>query len=1545
MSGWFRHALGPPSEVQRQAWPQIKAGQHTLIAAPTGSGKTLAAFLCAIDDLVREGESGPLPDETRVVYVSPLKALSNDIERNLQAPLAGILERLGSDDDAATRIRVGLRTGDTPSAARTAMVKRPPHILVTTPESLYLLATSAGGRSLLKTARVAIIDEIHAVMGSKRGSHLALTLERVEALAEQPLTRIGLSATQKPLAVAARFLTGTQGAADPATSDDDDACRIVDIGHTRPMELSIELPDSPLEAVMPNEVWEELYQRLLALICSHRTTLIFVNTRRLAERMTHNLSQMLANLDSEEPLEVAAHHGSLSKEQRHDAEQRLKSGKLRAIVATASLELGIDIGVVDLVCQFGSPKSIMAFLQRVGRSGHQLGATPRGRLFPLSRDELVECAALMRAVRAGTLDRIVVPERPLDILAQQVVAEVSCREWGEEELFGRLTRAYPYRDLSRDQFDAVVGMLAEGYSTSRGRRAAYLHHDAVNGRLRARRGAGLTALTNGGAIPDNFDFHVRLDPQDLFIGTINEDFAIESMPGDIFQLGNKSWEILKVETGIVRVADAHGKPPTMPFWLGEAPGRTDELSREVSALRTELQRLLAAPSSAGVEAEHARRAVAWVSDAIGISEAGAEQLVTYLHAGRNALTTMPTHQTLVMERFFDDAGDMHLVIHSPRGSRLNRAWGLALRKRFCRSFNFELQAAANEDAILLSLGQTHSFPLADVWRFLNSNTVRDVLVQALLDAPMFQVRFRWNAARALAVQRQRGGRRVPPYLQRMQAEDLVSLVFPDQLACLENITGEREIPDHPLVEQSIADCLTEAMDIDHLERLVADIEGGEVELVARDLREPSPFAQEIIAARPYAFLDDAPLEERRTQAIRNRRWLSPEEAKEFGTLDAAAIDRVREEAAPRVSDADELHDALELLTFIDAPAGDAAGWGKHFDTLRVAGRATTVSWPDSPAGKWVATERLPLWQAVVGVDLLQVDPRLEVPAASRIRTDWPRDEALREIVRGLLDSSGPITVQRLAAQIGVSDRDVDRALLSLETEGAAMRGHFSQTGADSEEWCERRLLARIHRYTLQRLRREIEPLSFDDYVRFVFEWQGIRAANDDTTLVPASPDALLHVVAQLEGVEAPVAAWEESIVTARLPDYDPAWLDQLCAGGELVWARMRVPPPAAAASSAGPLSSTPIAIVRRANADLWRSVRAESDDAAPGADQAEANGEAAQRLARLSSSGRAVADALAPGGALFADELQGRTGLLPTQVDDGLGELAAQGLATSDSFAGLRALVRPASARSPSTRARGSAARRAATRRMPGAARTPALPPWPHGFSRPGRWSLLPDAAATDGDPPPVEEVAWTLLHRYGVVFRRVLERESLAPPWRELARALRSLEARGNVRGGYFVSGVGGEQFALPEAIAKMRSVRRAGPSGMLRVLSAVDPAAVVGLRARPTLEQHRIAGGRAAPVAVRKNRVLFRDGVPIAALEAGKVTFLEDPGEGGSSHLGTATEGEADGGGRLPAVDAWHLERLLRAGHTPTAAGAILQEAERGAALSQLAERGAAN
>ena len=665
---WFRGAFAAPSPAQREAWPAIKAASHTLIAAPTGSGKTLAAFLCAIDELVREAAAGTLADETRVVYVSPLKALSNDIERNLQAPLRGVctlLQEAGVVE--AAEIRAGLRTGDTPASVRTAMTRRPPHIVVTTPESLYLLLTSAGGRGMLATTRTVIVDEIHAILGSKRGSHLALSLERLDALTAQPVTRIGLSATQRPIATAAAFLTGT-GNREPSGGATPPACRIVDSGHRRAMDVALELPGSPLEAVMANEVWEELYQRLAEMILDHRTTLIFVNTRRLAERMSHALEALLG------AEQVAAHHGSLSREQRLDAEQRLKAGKLRVIVATASLELGIDIGVVDLVCQFGSPKSIMAFLQRVGRSGHHISGTPKGRLFPLTRDELVECTALLAAALAGELDRISVRPQPLDVLAQQIVAEVSTREWASDALFAVCRRAFPYRELAREQFDCVVRMLAEGFSTARGRRAAYLHHDAIGGRVRARRGAGLAALTNGGAIPDNFDYQVRVDPQDLFIGSVHEDFAVESVPGDIFLLGNKSWEILKVETGVVRVVDAGGKPPTLPFWLGEAPGRSDELSQAVSGLRARVQRL--------IEADGAPAACRWLTGEVGLDAGAADQVVDYLHAGMNALGAMPTHDTAVMERFFDEAGDMHLVIHSPRGSRLKPRLGAGAAQAF-----------------------------------------------------------------------------------------------------------------------------------------------------------------------------------------------------------------------------------------------------------------------------------------------------------------------------------------------------------------------------------------------------------------------------------------------------------------------------------------------------------------------------------------------------------------------------------------------------------------------------------------------------------------------------------------------------------------------------------------------------------------------------------------------------------------------------------------------------------------------------------------------
>lgn len=1414
---WFARSFPAPTQPQLEAWPEIKKQRHTLIAAPTGSGKTLAAFLSAIDDLVRLGVEGNLDDSTHVIYVSPLKALSNDVQRNLQAPLEGIQAELKALGLPEVNIRTLVRTGDTPAAERTAMTKRPPHVVVTTPESLYILLTSEGGRRMLETARTLIVDEIHAVVGDKRGSHLALSIERLEQLVHQHanatgnLTRIGLSATQRPIEEVARFLVGTRN----LNADNLTDCAIIDSGHARKLDIAIELPESTLEAVMSGEVWEEVYDRLAQLIRQHKTTLVFVNTRRLAERVSRHLGERLGDEN------IAAHHGSLAREQRLVAEQRLKSGELSALVATASLELGIDIGDVNLVCQLGSTRSIASFLQRVGRSNHTVEGFPKGRIFPLSRDELVECAAIVDSVRRGELDHLEIPERPLDILAQQIVAAVAAEEWTEDDLFAMVRRAYPYRNLEREQFDSIVRMLADGFTTKRGRRSTYLHHDAVNQRLRGRRGARLAAITSGGAIPDTADYAVVLEPSELVIGSVNEDFAIESLQGDIFQLGNTSWRVLRVEQGKVRVEDAHGQPPSIPFWLGEAPARTFELSVSVSRLREEIAaRIHTDENGSGVNLEEALK---WLTEEVGISQTGAEQIVEYLAGAKIVLGVMPSQQNLVLERFFDDSGSMQLVLHSPFGSRLNRAWGLALRKRFCRKFNFELQAAATEDAIVLSLGPTHSFPLDDVFHYLNSRTVRQLLCQALLDAPMWNIRWRWNVTRSLAVLRRRGGKKIPAQLQRMDAEDLLTAIFPDQVACAENLTGEREIPSHPLVDQTVKDCLEEAMDIDGLERLLTSIERNEKNLFARDVIEASPLSQEILNARPYAYLDDAPLEERRTRAVFQRRWLDPETAADMGKLDQAAIDRVREEVWPEPRNADELHDALVELGFVTEAEG--ANWHEFFAELKNDRRAGVLSAGETRL--WVAAERLPQIAAVYP------DPALEpaiVAPESVSRTTWTSEEALVEIIRGRLEGLGPVTVEQLVASSGLSKLEIETALLRLEAEGFVIRGKFTP-GTTQTEWSARRLLARIHSYTLNRLRQEIEPVATNDLIRFLLAWQ--KVAPDHQM---EGPESLRGIVEQLEGVEAPAAAWEGELLPARMVEYDPAWLDSLCLSGEVVWARLT--PLSRSAESertrgSGPVRNTPIALLRRKNFALWSSVFPQP---------------APTITSEFSTTTQLVYDYLSMRGASFFTDIVENTKLLRSQVEEALAELVANGVVVSDSFAGLRALLTP-----------GSRKTQAAARRKH---RQPV-----YDMVSAGRWSILQRSNVTPNslDPALAEEVARALLKRYGVVFKRLLEREGIAVPWRVLLRTYHRLEARGDIRGGRFVGGISGEQFALPEAIGMLRSIRRAGAQESLISVSAADPLNLVGII---------VPGSRIT--AHTSNRVLYQDGAPIASFESGEIHFL---------------------------------------------------------------------
>ena len=1522
VAAWFRQAFAAPTAAQAAAWPSIRAGNHTLVAAPTGSGKTLTAFLAAIDALVREGvaHGGVLADATTVVYVSPLKALSNDIHINLEAPLEGIraeLEKLGLPDVA---IRTAVRTGDTPQAERTLLRKSPPHILVTTPESLYVLLGSGSGRAMLSGTRTVIVDEIHAIAGSKRGSHLALSLERLESLCQRRLLRIGLSATQKPIEEVARFLVGAQSAPeyrggrlglretpDSAPHASDSAastrpssaptghllpdgekavgCTIIDVGHSRVRDLAIEVPPVPLEAVMSNDCWELVYDRLATLIRAHRTTLIFVNTRRMAERAARHLSERLGKET------VAAHHGSLAKEQRLDAEQRLKRGELSVLVATASLELGIDIGEVDLVCQLGSPRSIAAFLQRAGRSGHSIDGTPKARLFPSTRDDLIECTALLDCVRRGELDALIMPPQPLDVLAQQIVAEVACQEWNEDALYTLVCRAHPYRQLARADFDAVVRMLAEGFTTRRGARAAYIHRDAVHGQLRARRSARLTALTSGGTIPDTADYKVVLEPQAIIVGTVNEDFAVESMAGDIFQLGNTSYRIQRVERDRLRVEDAHGAPPSIPFWLGEAPGRSSELSFGVSRLRDEI--------AAQLDAGGMPVAQTWLHDQLGLNEAAAEQLVDYLARAKAALGVLPTQHTLVLERFFDESGGTQLVIHTPWGSRINRAWGLALRKRFCRQFNFELQAAATEDAIVLSLSTSHSFPLEEVARYLHSNTAEHVLVQALLDAPLFPARWRWNAVTALALPRFVGGKKVPPPLQRMKSEDLLAAVFPDQVACIENIVGEREVPDHPLVNQTMHDCLREAMDLDGLLQVLRGLENGEISVVARDLTGPSPLAAEVLNAAPYAFLDDAPLEERRTQAVQSRRWNDSNSADDLGQLDPAAIAAVRDEAWPQVRDADEMHEALTLLGFVTADEMLANhGWNERLQELAKAQRATCLApsplwgegWGEGTASResdnkagshkplgehppltsvlpggavWSSAESLPLWQAVHPD--APMHPAIAAPAEYATQV-WTRDDALLELVRRRLGGLGPVTVPALTQSLMVEASDIELALNRLQSEGYVMQGRFTADATDTE-WCERHLLARIHRYTIGRLRREIEPVSRRELMRFLFDWQHVSSA---TRL--SGPDALSATLAQLEGFEAAAGAWESEILPMRIHDYSISWLDELCRAGRISWSRLR----AGSGGSGGPVRSTPIVLLPRRSMAVWTSIASGSNPQ--------------ENL--LSSRAQAVADALKEQGALFFDELLDATRLLRTELEDALGELVAAGRVSADSFAGLRALLLPAAKRDGGRHRR---LRRHLLNDIEDAgrwalARNPILLPF--GENMPDRVDegrvlagMSPTAAVSlrssrktvlspqpspqrgeGADADAIEHIARTLLRRYGVVFWKLLEREApWLPSWRELLRVYHRLEARGEIRGGRFVEGLVGEQFALPEAIAPLRAVRQRADDGELVCLSGCDPLNLVGT----------VLVGDKVP-ALTGSRVLYRDGVPVAALIAGKLVPL---------------------------------------------------------------------
>jgi ATP-dependent Lhr-like helicase len=1591
---WFRAKFAGPTEPQRDGWPHIAAGRNTLIAAPTGSGKTLTAFLAAIDKLLKRSVAGELDDTLRVIYVSPLRALSNDMQRNLESPLREIYSLAAEDGLELVPIRVGLRTGDTSAKDRAAISRKPPQILVTTPESLYLLLTGKRSREKLRHVETIIVDEIHALVRDKRGSHLALSLERLEALCDQPLQRVGLSATQRPIELTAEFLVGSidQGHAadgtskhfttisdslfanapastsgdqpqltpdvpcaaashpdvagcvsnrtattidaDPqvirdirphltakqATSAADSApfcpaksraaepppnghakkskqrllfesasaaepvhqqgsasvtlakpnslesdssstaipttvtgpdprCVIIDVGHRRPLDLAIETPSSELGAVCMHEQWAEVHARIVELVQQHRSTIIFVNTRRLAERVTHQLTELLGED------QISSHHGSLSSKIRLDTEQRLKFGQLKAVVATASLELGLDVGYIDLVIQIGSPRAISTFLQRVGRSGHALGLIPKGRLFALTRDELMESMAVIRAVRQGILDKILIPEAPLDILAQQIVAEVAHQDWQSDDLFAMVKRAYPYRNLTRVSFDSIIHMLSEGIATTSGRSRVYLHHDQVGRRLRARKGAGLAAILNGGAIPEIATYRVVTEPDRTVVGSLDEDFAVESTRGDVFLLGNTSWRIMQVRGGDVNVVDAGGAPPTIPFWFGEAPGRTYELSFEVSRLREELSERIADPAAAEK----------WLVDETTCSVFAAEQIVLYASAQKAAIGLLPTQKQVVYERFFDESGGMQLVIHAPFGSRITKAWGMSMRKRFCRSFDFELQATADDDGIILSLGPQHSFPLESMFTMLNPQNARNLAEQATLANPIFQTRWRWNVIRALQVMRQSAGKKVPPPLLRFRADDLLTAVFPKLTGCKEEIVGDIPLPDHPLAFQTMEDCLFEALDIKGLIDVLGRISRQEITLIGRDTREPSPFCYELLNANPYAFLDGGEVQERRARAVNMRRSLTVESVSDLGRLDPLAIEQVRREAQPLIRDADELHDAL--LSRIVLPISEGQGWERWFEQLQSAGRATSLS----VAGQhyWVPTERLPAARAAYPAATLGRD--LAIPEG--IKTDWTDIDARIALVRGYLDFCGPTTAEFVADLLCLTSNQVFACLEYLEGEGVVLRGRFTpnlqrdtapepasdtaNVNAVSEsvppesepanqpavtiplapelivEWCHRRLLARIHRLTLEGLRREIQPIEVDTFIRFLSRHHGVLPGSR-----PSGSNGVYQVLAQMQGLDIPAISWERDILPGRVDKYQSSWLDELCLAGEVGWGRLF--PPKRDPERSRPMASltrvAPISIFLREDV-VWLTAQSPALDAQS-----------------LSTPAQEVVELLTARGAMFAADLKSNTHQLSSQLDDVLGELITQGFVTADGFGGLRRMIADKS----STSDRDSYGMKR------GAVRTR------QSNSGIGRWSLwrtIPADAPETDHAAVIEQWAWQLLRRWGVMFRDLLTRESGAPNWFDLVQFYRRLEARGEVRGGRFIAGVAGEQFALGDTVRTLRRLRDEPGTNELVVITGSDPLNLVGI-----LTTH------ARVVSTASNRIAYWNGKPIAALHGGEVIALGD-------------------------------------------------------------------
>jgi ATP-dependent Lhr-like helicase len=1392
---WFTRAFDSPTEAQIQAWPAIARGEHTLLSAPTGSGKTLAAFLWGLDRLVAEPSPEP---RTRLVYVSPLKALSYDIERNLRAPLRGI----GGD------VTVGIRTGDTPQKERQAMLRTPPDVLITTPESLYLMLTSRA-REIFDDVDWVIVDEIHAVAQTKRGAHLALTLERLEHQAGRPVQRIGLSATQRPLDEVGRFLAGTGR-----------ECTVIDTGVRKELDVRIEVPvedmrepdaGQELDPVAGGEnstsrsIWPAIYPELLDLVEQHHSTIIFVNNRRGSERLALRLNELAAERRAERedatspdgappdvaPLEIArAHHGSLAREERLVVEELLKSGELPCLVATSSLELGIDMGAVDLVLQVESPKSVTAGLQRIGRAGHGVGEVSKGRIFPKFRADLLEATVVVRRMREGEIETTVVPRNPMDVLAQQVVAMAATgEEWSVPELHDLVRRAHPYSDLSRELLDNVLDMLDGRYPSEQfGELRPRIVWDRVADTIRARQGSLQLAVTNAGTIPDRGLFGVHL-PDGRRVGELDEEMVYEARPGQTFLLGASTWRIEEITRDRVIVTPAPGAPGAVPFWRGDGIGRPVELGRAVG----EFARWAVDSEPSELAASH------------DLDERAAKNLVAYLREQREATRVVPSDRTIVVERFRDEIGDWRLCVLSPFGGRVHAAWGLALGAKIRDELGLEADAIWSDDGIIVHLPDADEPPAAD-FVLIDPEELEELVVRELSASALFGARFRENAARALLIPRAYPGKRTPLWQQRLKAQSLLEVA--------------KQYGQFPIVLETYRECLRDVLDLPALDGLLRSLHRREISLVEVETPRASPFASSLLFdyVATYMYEGDTPNAERRAAALSLdrdllRELLGQEELREL--IDAAALDEVeadlqRTSERMRAANVDSLHDTLRALgdlTPDEAQARCIEGVSAARMLEQMRGERRAVSMRIGGEERWIAAEDAGLYRDAFGAVPPGGLPEVFLEGV---------EEPLPKIIRRYARTHGPFTTAEVQRRYVV---DPGAVLRELERSGDLIRGEL-RPGGTEREWCDPDVLRRLRRASLASLRKEVEPAEQRALARLMPSWQGVDSAPPGG----AGVDRLREALVPLQGVALAPEVWERDVLPRRVGAYSQAWMDQLCASGELVWV------------GAGALgrSSGKVALYFRDDVRFLGPppVKAERPE-----------GEVQDAIrARLER------------GASFWTDLIADIDVEPVELQNALWDLAWAGEVTNDAFAPLRA-----------PRLTLAKAQRERAQRRFGHRRRPAAP------QIQGRWSLTaPLFADAPAHGPRMRATAEILLERYGIVTRETVLAEGIPGGFAALYSELVNLETLGTARRGYFVEGLGGAQFALSAAVERLRGMRSDEPAGAL-VLAATDPANPYGA----TLPWPK----REEPGSRRPSRV---PGAYVVGLDAEPVLYVERGGKG---------------------------------------------------------------